>query len=59
MDEITPIKNIVCPKCFFCKTETSKQSGEWGQDVWISHYCKYHNIKTDYENTCKKFKPKL
>jgi len=52
----TPIEEVKCPKCIHCKTTSAKKAGEWGQNLWISHYCKLHKLKTQHNYTCKEFK---
>jgi hypothetical protein len=55
----TVIEHIItanCTKCSFCKTTTSKTAGDWGQKVWVKHYCTKHKDIVTHENICKDFK---
>lgn len=53
LDKPTKISDIPkCKTCKFCNITTSKQSGEWGQDVWVKHHCEMFKEDVDYNSTC-------
>lgn len=45
----------LCSLCAHCEITTSKTSGEWGQNVWIRHYCKIKQIKVSHSDGCVKY----
>jgi len=53
LDKPTKASDIPkCKDCHFCQITTSGQSGEWGQDVWVRHYCIMFSEKVSYDSTC-------
>ena len=45
----TPIEEVKCHKCKYCKVETMILRPS-------ILYCTFHKLKTQHDNTCKEFK---